>query len=65
MWRRLSAILTDVLVGLLLAGVVVAGCVSGFGLAGAGPVLGLGLVIVACTVCAGQAIRRRIPPARG
>ena len=65
MARQLSAVLTDIVIGLLVAGVVVAASVAGVGLSGAGPTLGLGLLIVALTVWAGRAIRGRIPPARG
>lgn len=63
--QRLSAILADAFVGLLIAGIVVAASVSGFGLSGGGRVLVVGGLIVVLAVVAGQAIRRRIPPGGG
>ncbi len=62
---RLSAIVSDAFVGLLIAGIVVAASVSGLGLSGGGRVLALGGLIVALGVVAGQAIRRRLPPGGG
>jgi len=55
---RLSVVLADVFVGLLVAGVVVAASISGLGLSGAGPAIALGLLIVALTVGVARALRR-------